>query len=91
MTIVAQAQLVAMLKGHGAMHAGTVDEGAVGALQILDVPLPLMEEEPGVVAGDGGILDDDVVAGRAPQSGDVLVQDKGVMRHWAVPYGDATP
>ncbi len=48
--VVAQAQLVAMLEGHGSRDAGAIYPCAVRAFEVFDGPLAAMEAEPRVVA-----------------------------------------
>ena len=60
---------------HGrALDALAVDVGAVAAARVLDGPLTVMEDEPRMVTRNGAIENQDVVARRPANSGDILMQ-----------------
>src|SRR5262249_37423702 len=73
---VADLQLGPVGDDHGLIggKARPVDEGAVGAAEILDGPLPLIEREPRMVTRDAPLQDHNVVAAHASDRRHVLMQ-----------------
>src|SRR5690242_8145080 len=62
---------------HGrALDALAVDVGAVAAARVFDGPLAVVEDQPRMVARDGAIEDQHIVAGRAADRRDILMERK---------------
>src|SRR6185312_6760770 len=64
-----------------------VDLCAIGAARIFDGPLTIVKDEARMVARDGAIEDQDIVARRAANGRDILMQQETTPRQQAIEEG----